>query len=66
MGSDSSAHDFKGRAYRCCLYAHGLGATGVDLCHLLPPLLVLVFVAIMVSESNYTLLTRVAFFGWHS
>jgi len=30
---------------------------------LLPPLLVLVFVAIMVSESNYTLLTRVAFFG---
>src|SRR3954466_6150651 len=33
---------------------------------LLPPLLVLVFVAIMVSESNYTLLTRIAFFGWHS
>jgi len=30
---------------------------------LLPPLLVLVFVAIMVSESNYTLLTRIAFFG---
>ena len=29
---------------------------------LLPPLLVLVFVAIMVSESNYTLLTRIAFF----
>jgi len=33
---------------------------------LLPPLLVLAFVAIMVSESNYTLLTRIAFFGWHS
>jgi cytochrome c oxidase subunit IV len=33
---------------------------------LLPPLLVLVFVAIMVSESNYTLLTRIAFFGSHS
>jgi cytochrome c oxidase subunit IV len=33
---------------------------------LLPPLLVLVFVAIMVSESNYTLLTRIAFFGRHS
>jgi cytochrome c oxidase subunit IV len=30
---------------------------------LLPPLLVLVFLAIMVSESDYTLLTRVAFFG---
>ncbi|MBP2239218.1 cytochrome c oxidase subunit IV [Sinorhizobium kostiense] len=30
---------------------------------LLPPLLVLVFVALMVSESNYVLLTRLAFFG---
>ena len=30
---------------------------------LVPPVLVLVFVAMMVSESNYTLLTRVAFFG---
>jgi cytochrome c oxidase subunit IV len=30
---------------------------------LLPPLLVLVFVALMVSESNYVLLTRSAFFG---
>ena len=30
---------------------------------LLPPLLVLVFLAIMVSESDYTLLTRIAFFG---
>ncbi|KXF79156.1 cytochrome C oxidase subunit IV [Paramesorhizobium deserti] len=30
---------------------------------LLPPLLVLVFVAIMVSESNYTVLTRTMFFG---
>jgi cytochrome c oxidase subunit IV len=30
---------------------------------LLPPVLVLVFVAIMVFESDYTLLTRVAFFG---
>jgi cytochrome c oxidase subunit IV len=29
---------------------------------LLPPILVLVFVGIMVSESNYTLLTRVLFF----
>lgn len=29
---------------------------------LLPPLLVLVFVALMVSESNYTILTRLAFF----
>ncbi|WP_018236363.1 cytochrome C oxidase subunit IV family protein [Ensifer sp. BR816] len=30
---------------------------------LLPPLLVLVFVALMVSESNYVLFTRVTFFG---
>ncbi|MCF3641698.1 cytochrome C oxidase subunit IV family protein [Rhizobium sp. TRM95111] len=30
---------------------------------LLPPLLVLVFVALMVSESNYTIFTRHAFFG---
>ena len=30
---------------------------------LLPPLLVLVFVGIMVFESNYTLLTRVLFFA---
>jgi cytochrome c oxidase subunit IV len=30
---------------------------------LLPPLLVLVFVAIMVFESEYTLFTRVVFFG---
>ena len=30
---------------------------------LLPPLLVLVFVALMVSESNYVLFTRYAFFG---
>ncbi|MCZ4091753.1 MULTISPECIES: cytochrome C oxidase subunit IV family protein [Sinorhizobium] len=30
---------------------------------LLPPLLVLVFVALMVSESNYVLFTRLAFFG---
>ncbi|MCG5477146.1 MAG: cytochrome C oxidase subunit IV, partial [Sinorhizobium fredii] len=29
----------------------------------LPPLLVLVFVALMVSESNYVLFTRLAFFG---
>ncbi|ASY57596.1 MULTISPECIES: cytochrome C oxidase subunit IV family protein [Sinorhizobium] len=30
---------------------------------LLPPLLVLVFVALMASESNYVLFTRLAFFG---
>ncbi|WP_349435484.1 cytochrome C oxidase subunit IV family protein [Pararhizobium sp. A13] len=30
---------------------------------LLPPLLVLVFVAMMVSESNYTIFTRMAFYG---
>jgi cytochrome c oxidase subunit 4 len=30
---------------------------------LLPPALVLVFVGIMVFESNYTLLTRVLFFA---
>ena len=30
---------------------------------LLPPVLVLVFVAIMVFESDYTLFTRIAFFG---
>ena len=30
---------------------------------LLPPVLVLVFVAIMVFESDYTLLTRLFFFG---
>ncbi|ODT13354.1 MAG: cytochrome C oxidase subunit IV [Kaistia sp. SCN 65-12] len=30
---------------------------------LLPPLLILVFVAIMVAESNYTLLTRVVNFA---
>ena len=30
---------------------------------LLPPVMVLVFVAIMVFESDYTLLTRVLFFG---
>jgi cytochrome c oxidase subunit 4 len=30
---------------------------------LLPPLVVLVFVWIMVLESDYTLLTRVFFFG---
>src|SRR5215212_3469592 len=30
---------------------------------LLPPVLVLVFVAVMVFESNYTLLTRAYFFG---
>jgi cytochrome c oxidase subunit IV len=30
---------------------------------LLPPLVVLVFVAIMVFESDYTLLTRLNFFG---
>jgi cytochrome c oxidase subunit IV len=29
----------------------------------LPPLLVLVFVALMVSESNYTILTRLLFFS---
>ena len=32
---------------------------------LLPPVLVLVFVAIMVFESDYTLLTRLLFFGAH-
>jgi cytochrome c oxidase subunit IV len=30
---------------------------------LVPPVLVLVFVAMMMSESTYTLLTRIAFFG---
>src|SRR6201994_4938638 len=30
---------------------------------LLPPVLVLVFVAIMVFEANYTLITRLGFFG---
>ncbi|TPI49827.1 cytochrome C oxidase subunit IV [Mesorhizobium sp. B2-9-1] len=30
---------------------------------ILPPILVLVFVAMMVFESDYTLLTRIAFFG---
>lgn len=30
---------------------------------LVPPLLVLVFVGLMVSESDYTLLTRMVFFG---
>lgn len=30
---------------------------------LLPPVLVLVFVALMVSESNYTILTRLLFFS---
>ena len=30
---------------------------------LLPPVLVLVFVAIMASESHYTLITRLLFFG---
>lgn len=30
---------------------------------LLPPLLVLVFVAIMASEANYTLLTRMLYYG---
>ncbi|SDP91146.1 Cytochrome c oxidase subunit IV [Phyllobacterium sp. YR620] len=30
---------------------------------IVPPVLVLVFVAMMVSESHYTLLTRVNFFG---
>nr|WP_143348188.1 cytochrome C oxidase subunit IV family protein [Ensifer adhaerens] len=30
---------------------------------LLPPLLVLVFVALMVSESNYVLFSRLTFFG---
>jgi cytochrome c oxidase subunit 4 len=30
---------------------------------ILPPLLVLVFVALMVSESNYVLFTRLTFFG---
>lgn len=30
---------------------------------LLPPVAVLVFVALMVPEANYTLLTRLAFFG---
>lgn len=30
---------------------------------LLPPLLVLVFVALMVSEAHYTIFTRLAFFG---
>ncbi|MDF0697170.1 cytochrome C oxidase subunit IV family protein [Rhizobium sp. MC63] len=30
---------------------------------LLPPVLVLVFVALMVSESHYTIFTRLAFFG---
>ena len=31
---------------------------------LLPPLALLVFVAIMTFESDYTWLTREAFFGW--
>ncbi|WP_434732737.1 cytochrome C oxidase subunit IV family protein [Rhizobium sp. YTUHZ044] len=30
---------------------------------LMPPVLVLVFVALMVSESQYTIFTRLAFFG---
>lgn len=30
---------------------------------LLPPVLVLVFVALMVSEADYTIFTRLAFFG---
>ncbi|MDG4886188.1 MAG: cytochrome C oxidase subunit IV [Mesorhizobium sp.] len=30
---------------------------------ILPPILVLVFVAMMVFEADYTLLTRIAFFG---
>jgi cytochrome c oxidase subunit IV len=30
---------------------------------ILPPILVLVFVTMMVFEADYTLLTRIAFFG---
>lgn len=30
---------------------------------LLPPILVLVFMALMMSEANYTLFTRLSFFG---
>jgi cytochrome c oxidase subunit 3 len=45
------------------LYAHGLGAAGLDVCHLVPPLLVLVLLGIGALEGNYTFFTRGAFFG---
>jgi cytochrome c oxidase subunit IV len=46
-----------------CLHAHALGTAGPDVCNSGPPGAVLLFVAIMAFESNYTNFTRLAFFA---
>ncbi len=43
-------------------HAYGLGTPGADHAILLPPLLVLL-VALMVSEADYMIFTWLAFFG---
>ena len=63
MVSHPAVHGFEGRLDRRCLHAHGLGAAGPDVCHSGPAGVVLVFVAIMAFESEYTHFIRVAFFG---
>ena len=63
MVADPAVYDLEGRLDRRCLHAHGLGAAGPGVCHSGPPVLVLVFVGIMVFESDYTLFTRIIFFG---
>ena len=63
MVADPAVYVVEGRPDRRYLHAHGLGAAGPDVCHSGPAGAVLVFVAIMAFESDYTHFTRVAFFG---
>ena len=56
-------HDGEGRPDPRRLHAHGVGAAHPLYAILMPPIVVLVFVGIMVFESNYTELTRILCFG---
>ena len=63
MVSHPPVHDFEGRLDCRGLHAYGLERLALMYAILIPPVLVLVFVGIMVFESNYTLFTRIIFFG---
>jgi len=63
MVSDPAVHGCEGRLDRRYFHAHGVGAAGTDVCHSGSPGAVLLFVAIMAFESDYTHFTRVTFFG---
>ena len=63
VGPDPALHAAEGRVDRGRVHAHGVGAAGPMYAILLPPAVVLVFLGIMIFESNYTHLMRVFFFG---